>query len=205
MAATDQADGEPCSGLVLLGAPGSGKSTQAAEVALRLGVPHVSSGVLLRHEVQAGTPFGRQIEDTLARGELLSDEVITGFVADHLARMHAAGGFVLEGFPRSVPQALAAEGWRASGRPCIREVVWLDVARPQLVARLTERGREQERADDTAETIEHRLAIDAEVTEPLRHFYRDRGVLTEVDGSGSAAAVTRRVLAALASPPARLD
>lgn len=205
MAGTDHGDRPGCTGLVLLGKPGSGKSTQAAEVARRLGVPHVSSGVLLRQEVRARTPLGRQIEDTLAKGELLADDVITGFVADHLTRVQTASGFVLDGFPRSLPQALAAEEWRETGRPCIREVIWLDVARAQLVERLTERGLEGGRTDDTATTIERRLAVDAEVTEPLRDFYRSRAVLTEVDGSGPPAEVTSRILSATTRPPARLD
>jgi len=183
--------------VVVLGPPGSGKSTQASRVAEALHVPHLSSGDLLRREVEAGTPLGRRVEDGLARGELLPDDLITDFVLHRLTELGADPGFVLDGFPRSVPQAQAAARWDRSRNLWFETVVWLEVAHDELVQRLLERGRSAERADDTYETILHRLELDDEVTEPLKRLYRDLGLLVDVDGSGDLGDVTERVLTTL--------
>ena len=174
--------------LVLLGAPGSGKGTQGAALARRLGVPYVSSGELLRAHVAAGTELGRRIAPYLDRGDLVPDELVLAAVSDALAAADRAGGYVLEGFPRTLTQA------RSAGVASPDAVVYLalpdDVARRRL-ARRAEAGR---RDDADPEAIERRFRLFHAETEPLVDFYRERGLLTTVDAAQPIDAVTAAIL-----------
>ena len=164
--------------VVLLGAPGSGKGTQGPLLAGRLGVPYLSTGELLREQVAQGSDIGRQVGPYLDRGELVPDDVALAALGDALAAADRAGGFVLDGFPRTVAQAERAEDLI---RP--DAVVYLavpdDVARQRLRRRAS-RGRSD---DADAEVIEQRLRLFHRQTEPLLQRYRDRGLLHAVDGS----------------------
>ncbi|MCU1494027.1 MAG: adenylate kinaselike kinase [Acidimicrobiaceae bacterium] len=178
---------------MVLGPPGAGKSTQAENLARLLAVPHVSTGNLLRREVAEGTPLGRRVAPLLAKGELLADDLIVEIVLARLGEM-GRSGFVLDGFPRTQAQAEALERWERSTGLALDAVVWLEVARPELVRRLTERGRSQDRPDDTSETVRRRLELDAELTSPLKDFYRARGILLDIDGSLPEPDVTELIL-----------
>jgi adenylate kinase len=179
--------------LVLIGAPGSGKGTQAARLADHFGVPHISSGERLRAEVAAGSALGRQVAGHLDRGELVPDDVVTAVVAEALTA--ESPGYVLEGFPRTVAQAPRVDTLNRSGGP--DAVVFLelpdDVARRRLIERAPA-GRSDDR--DPA-VIDRRLAKFHAETEPVVDYYRDRGILTTVDAAQAPDAVLAAVLDAL--------
>jgi adenylate kinase len=181
--------------LILLGAPGAGKGTQAAALADHFGVPHISSGELLRRQVAAGTELGREVARLLERGELAPDHLVVAVVDEALA--HADRSYVLEGFPRTASQARAAEA--RHGARFADAVVFLQV--PDDVARQRLAGRTSDgRADDRdPEVIERRLRRFHADTEPLVEHYRSRGLLVTVDASPPPDAVTRAILAALAA------
>jgi adenylate kinase len=181
--------------LILLGAPGSGKGTQAAALADHFGVPHISSGELLRRQVAAGTELGGEIASLLEQGELAPDRLVVAVVDEALA--HADRSYVLEGFPRTVSQAREAEAHH--GARFADAVVFLDV--PDDVARQRVGGRRSDgRADDRdPDAIERRLRRFHADTEPLVDYYRDRGLLVTVDATPLPPTVTRAILAALAA------
>jgi adenylate kinase len=184
---------------VLLGAPGSGKGTQGMRLAERLGVPHVSSGDLLREHVAGGTELGRQVEGYVRRGELVPDDLILAVVGAAVAAARDTGGYVLDGFPRSLAQAERAYAAAADTGDTADAVVYLavpdDVARERLAGRATD-GR----ADDAdPEVIERRLEVFHQETEPLLDFYRGRGILTEIDATRPPDEVAAAIDAAIAS------
>ena len=183
--------------LVLLGAPGSGKGTQAARLKERLGVPHISTGDLLRAEVAAGSPLGLQAKEVMARGDLVSDEILLGMLEDRLARDDVRGGFILDGYPRNLAQAAALDALlERIGQP--RDAaVQLEVDTDLLIERLAGRAQAEGRADDNPESVRKRLQVYDEQTAPVIGFYRDAGKLGVVDGVGSLDEVFARILAAL--------
>lgn len=182
--------------LVLLGAPGSGKGTQASRLAEVTGARHISTGDLLRAEVAAGTELGRRVAGYLNAGELVPDDVLLRLTLPLVESAAADSGYLLDGFPRSVEQAgeLAA---RISRPAEVSRVVFLSVPRAELVARLLRRSAEQGRSDDTAEVIERRLQVFEEETSTLIDYYRRAGLLATVDGAADPAEVHRRLRAAL--------
>ncbi len=167
--------------LLMLGAPGSGKGTQAKRLAAHFGVAHLSTGELLRAEVAAGTPLGLKVEDVIARGDLVGDEIIELLMHDHLLAASQAGGYVLDGFPRTLHQAVAAYEFAREAGATVHAVVYLHVDEDELLRRML--GRQQERSDDSERTIRHRIEVFHERTEPLVEYYAGRGVLEEIDGS----------------------
>lgn len=183
--------------LVLLGAPGAGKGTQATALAKHFDVPHISSGELLRARVAAGSSsrVGPDVAERLDRGELVSDDVVIGVVSEALAADEATHGYVLEGFPRTVEQARQAEALGPLTQPCA--VVLLDL--PDEVARKRLAGRARDgRSDDLdPEVADHRLRVFHKEAQPLLDFYRSRGLLVTVDADQPPATVTAAVLAAL--------
>jgi adenylate kinase len=180
--------------LVLLGAPGAGKGTQAATLAEHFGLPHISSGDLLRDQVAAGTELGRRLAAHLDRGELVPDEIVTEAVEDALADTPSSG-YVLEGFPRTVSQARRADTLQAEG--LADAVVLLELVDDLARQRLAERAAEGRSDDRDPEVIERRLRRFHAVTEPLVAYYRGRGVLATVDADQPPEAVTVDILAAL--------
>jgi adenylate kinase len=185
--------------VVLLGAPGSGKGTQGVVVAQRLGVPHVSSGALLRAEVASGSQIGRQIELCVARGELVPDDLVLGVVGDALTGAVEAGGYVLDGIPRTLAQAERAYALAKPAGLAADAVIYLevpdDVARDRLAARAA-----TGRADDADPTVvERRLQIFHADTTPLLNFYRERGILMTIDAVQSVGAVSNAIFRALRS------
>ena len=183
--------------LVLLGAPGSGKGTQAARLKEHLQVPHISTGDLLRAEVAAGSKLGLEAKEVMARGELVSDAILLGMLEDRFSRADTANGFILDGYPRNLAQADALDKLLARiGRP-MDFAVQLEVPTELLVERIAGRAKAEGRADDKPESVRKRLQVYADQTAPVIGFYANRGTLTRVDGVGTMDEITARILAGL--------
>ena len=164
--------------VVMLGAPGSGKGTQAELIAQRLGIPAISTGDMLRAAVAEGTDLGRRVEGVMASGELVSDDLIAEVVRSRLAGPDAQLGFLLDGFPRTAPQAdLLDEILRERGE-LLDHVIYLDVPEGELMARALARKR----ADDQEEVVRERLRVYREQTAPLIERYSAVGLLRHIDG-----------------------
>ena len=203
--------------LILLGAPASGKGTQAAVLCQRFGVPKISTGDMLRAAMKAGTPLGKQAEGIMKAGKLVSDDIVIGLVEERIAEPDAAAGFILDGFPRTVPQAEALADLLAKKSTPLDAVVQIDVARELLFERATLRrtdkqtgqiyhlkynppppGAELEhRADDREETVGRRLDEYDAMTAALLPFYSSLGLLKRVDGVGSPQEITERIVSAI--------
>jgi adenylate kinase len=185
---------------VLFGPPGSGKGTQAEMITQALGVPHVSTGELLRAEAATGTALGHEVAPVLEAGGLVPDAVIEHLLGRRLEAPDAAAGAILDGYPRTVPQARDLDGRLATAGRRVDVVLVLEVGEPTLMERLNSRAAEQHRADDNPASIAERLAEHRLLTEPVLDYYRSEGVpVREVDGTGDIHAVHRRVLEALSS------
>jgi adenylate kinase len=185
--------------VVFLGPPGSGKGTQAKRLAERLAVPDISTGDILRDAVRLGTPLGKQVQDVMERGDLVSDETMIELVWERLANADARQGWILDGFPRTVAQALALEKMLAGNGKGISGVVNLSVPESVLEERLRGRSGAEHRADDRPEAVRERLLVYHEKTEPLMQFFRDRGLLAEVPGVGEISEISDRIDRALAA------
>lgn len=184
--------------LVLLGAPGSGKGTQAARLKGHLQVPHVSTGDLLRAEVAAGSKLGLEAKEVMARGELVSDAILLGMLESRFSQADTAGGFILDGYPRNLAQADALDGLlQRIGQP-MDYAVQLEVPTELLVERIAGRAQAEGRADDSPESVRTRLRVYDEQTAPVIEFYRAHGQLTVVDGVGSLDEVFTRIVEAIA-------
>jgi adenylate kinase len=179
--------------VLMLGAPGSGKGTHGARVATRYGVPHVSTGELLREQIVAGSELGRIAQPYMARGDLVPDDLILSMVVERLTNPVPAAGYVLDGFPRTLPQAKAAYEVALGAGLTLDAVVFLEIGHDELIRRLADRGR----TDDTTETIIHRIDVYEAQTLPLLDYYDGRGILHQIDAVGTIDEVTGRVLDAL--------
>jgi adenylate kinase len=182
--------------MVMLGAPGSGKGTQGQRLAERLGVPHIASGDLLRAQVRARTELGRLVAGYLDKGRLVPDELVFDLVLPVVLTAAEAGGYVLDGFPRSVAQAVKAEELAPDSAGPER-VIFLAVPEELLVRRLLERAAAAGRSDDTPSVITDRLRVFESETRPLVDHYRARGLLREVAGDLPADEVTEAIAAVL--------
>jgi adenylate kinase len=183
--------------LVLLGAPGSGKGTQAARLKEHLQVPHISTGDLLRAEVAAGSKLGLEAREIMAAGNLVSDEILLGMLEDRFSRPDTAGGFILDGYPRNLAQADALDKLLGRIRQPMDYAVQLEVPTEMLVERIAGRAKAEGRADDSPESVRTRLQVYETSTAPVIEFYRQHGQLTVVDGVGSLDEVFTRILEAL--------
>ena len=177
--------------LLFLGPPGAGKGTQAQRLAAAHDLLHLSTGDLLRAEVQARTPLGQEAEAVMARGELVSDQLVLAIVRSRLEAHN--GGWLLDGFPRNLPQAEALDALLSELHQEIELVVLLELDDGVLIARLLGRGR----ADDNEDVIRHRLAVYREQTAPLIQHYRERGQLVAVEASGTVEEIGSRIEALL--------
>ena len=177
--------------LVLVGPPGAGKGTQAGALSEKLGVPHISTGDLFRAHIGDGTQLGRSVQGYLDQGKLVPDEVTNQMVRERLADLDTREGFILDGFPRNIPQAeVLAEILAVSGHK-LDAVVEFQIDEDIVVERLLGRGRK----DDNEEVIRHRQHVYRSETEPLLNYYRD--IVVAVDAVGEVDEVTNRVLNAL--------
>ena len=179
--------------LLLLGAPGAGKGTQAALLAKRLGVPHVSTGDLLRAAIAADTKLGREAKVFMDRGELVPDFIVIAVAAERLAHPDAKTGFVLDGFPRTLAQAEALDVELSRLGMKLDRCLALVADESVLLARLLGRAEVEGRSDDNEATIRNRMRVYRGQTEPLIAYFRRQGLLREVDGAGTIEEVERRV------------
>ena len=172
--------------IILLGPPGSGKGTQSEFLCGSLGIPQISTGDMLRAAVAAGSELGRKVEAVMNSGALVSDELIAEVVKDRLAQADAQAGFLLDGYPRTEPQAETLAGILESSGIELDHVILIDVPEEELIARAVARGRE----DDKEEVVRERQRVYAEKTAPLIDYYRAQGLLREVDGNRTIEEVT---------------
>lgn len=175
--------------LLMVAPPGAGKGTQAARLAEHYGIAHLSSGDLFRKEVAAGSTIGRIASGYLRRGDLVPDELVMQMLVGPVRRAVENGGYVLDGFPRTVRQAEEAYAWARQEGVELQAVVHLVVSRPELRRRMLARAAAQGRADDTEETIDHRLDVYESETEPLLGYYASRGLVVDIDGERPVQAV----------------
>jgi adenylate kinase len=190
--------------IVLVGPPASGKGTQAGRIVDRFGGVHIATGDILRSNADRGTELGRTASRYMDRGDLVPDEVIIDMVLERMGEDDCAGGFVLDGFPRTVPQAEALEGrLKELGRP-LEAAVSLSVGEDELRRRLAGRATEQDRAeDDDEDAIRRRLELFDRETEPLLDFYERRELLARVEAEGDPDEVAVRIAKALEGRPDR--
>jgi adenylate kinase len=179
--------------VLLLAPPGAGKGTQGGRLAARLGVRHIASGDLLRTEAQADTPRGREIAAIQKRGDLVPDEIVFDMLIPVVVEAAAHGGYILDGFPRTVPQATAAAELAAQLDVTLHAAVYLYAPDAVLTQRLLDRAGQEGRADDTADVIGHRLQVFAETTGPLVDYYQKRGILVAVDADQPPESVTAEI------------
>lgn len=180
--------------LVLFGAPGSGKGTQATRLKERLGVPHISTGDLLRGEIKEGTELGLKAKGLMDQGILLPDDIMLGIIEHRLSQPDAKPGFILDGYPRNLAQAAALDDVLARiGQP-LDVVVKLDVPDQAIIGRCEVRFEKEGRPDDNPDTVKKRLGIYADQTAPVAAFYEKRSKLQVIDGVGELDDVTQRVL-----------
>src|SRR6201987_567073 len=200
--------------LILLGPPGSGKGTQAQRLVERHSIVQLSTGEMLRAAVAAGTPVGLQAKDIMASGGLVPDEIVVSIISDRIEQPDARKGFILDGFPRTVPQAEALDELLKKKHMKLDAVVELRVNESALLERVERRaaetrGRGEEvRIDDTPEVLIKRLASYRQLTEPLIHYYSERRKLLTVDGMMTIEHVTReinRILAAIGAVEPKMD
>jgi adenylate kinase len=185
--------------LVLLGAPGSGKGTQATRLKDALGVAHISTGDLLRAAVAAGTPLGLKAKQVMERGELVSDDLMLGMLEERLAQPDVGNGFILDGYPRNLAQASALDGLLARiGQP-VDLALQLDVGTELLIQRIAGRAQQEGRADDSPDAVRNRLRVYTDLTAPVIDYYRGQHKLVCVYGVGSLDEVTQRVMSAIDS------
>ena len=204
--------------LLLYGAPGSGKGTQANMLRSRFGIPHIATGDMLRAEIQAGTALGRQAQPILAAGQYVSDAIMIGMIRNRLRLPDCEPGFIIDGFPRTVPQARALDQLMEELDTRIDRVIYLEVPLAELLHRLSGRlvcpvcqrtyppvaGACQvdgsplvQREDDKPEAVKPRIEIYLEKTVPVLDHYRGGGLVSEIDGRGTIEDISRQVLAAV--------
>ncbi|RAI44191.1 adenylate kinase [Rhodoplanes roseus] len=189
--------------LILLGPPGAGKGTQAQHLVKSYAIVQLSTGDMLRAAVKAGTPVGLKAKDIMARGDLVPDEVVVAIVADRISEPDAANGFILDGFPRTVPQAEALERMLAEKGLALDAVVELKVDEKALLHRVETRVREMTargealRADDNADALKTRLEAYRSQTAPLAAYYQGKGKLRTIDGMAPIADVGKAIDAVL--------
>jgi adenylate kinase len=195
--------------LILLGPPGAGKGTQAQRLVAKYGIVQLSTGDILRAAIKAGTPLGRQAQDIIAGGNLVPDDMVVGIVEERIAQPDARKGFVLDGFPRTVPQAVALDNMLRAKGLALDAVLELRVDEAALIKRIETRVAEMRargealREDDNAGVLRTRLKAYREQTAPLIAHYRQQGILRTVNGMASIEEVAAAIDQALAKAPAR--
>ncbi len=193
--------------LILLGPPGAGKGTQALRLVAKYGIVQLSTGDMLRAAVKAGTPVGRQAQEIMARGELCPDDLVVGIIGQRIDEPDARKGFILDGFPRTVPQAEALDRILEEKGLELDAVIELRVDEEALIRRIESRVAEMKargeklRDDDNPEVLHKRLVAYRELTAPLITYYRHRGILRSVNGMASITDVTAAIDQALAAVP----
>jgi adenylate kinase len=183
--------------VLLIGPPGAGKGTQATRIAAHFDLARIATGDLLRQAVASGSELGRTAKAYIDRGDLVPDEVVIAMTRDRVVKANAEGGYILDGYPRTLVQAEAAYRWaKARGVP-FDLALFFEIGTDELLARLAGRAREEGRSDDTEQTVRHRLEVFQSRTYPLLDYYRRRGILVRIDAVGPVDAITERITALL--------
>ncbi|MDO4691448.1 MAG: adenylate kinase [Porphyromonadaceae bacterium] len=185
--------------LIIFGAPGSGKGTQSEMLIEKYGFDHVSTGDLLRAAIKAETELGKAAKGYIDAGQLVPDELIIGLIERVLEERKPKIGLILDGFPRTVPQAEALDGLLAKYETAVHAVLDLQVDEDELVQRLLKRGQESGRSDDNLETIQKRLSVYHAQTAPLAEHYAKKGVRHAIAGMGAISDITARISAVVDS------
>lgn len=183
---------------VMFGPPGSGKGTQASRVAVRLGIPHVAAGDMLRNEVSRGTDLGREAKPIMEAGGLVPDDLVVRMIDARLNQPDAGKGVLLDGFPRTVPQAGTLDRMLKARGDYVAEVISLEVPDDELEARILKRAVIEGRSDDTVEGLANRLVVYHKETWPVLDYYRSHGTRIEsINGVGDIDAITDRIIESL--------
>jgi adenylate kinase len=216
--------------IVLVGPPGAGKGTQAAYLAENLSIPHISTGDLFRANISQGTPLGKQAQEYMRAGQLVPDEVTIGMAEDRMGQPDAAGGFLLDGFPRNLAQAEALDAFLRNNDLTLDAVLDLEVPEDEVVKRIAGRrtcrndsahtfhveykkpetegvcdvcgGELYQREDDSEETVRKRLEVYHRETEPIIDYYKAKGQVVTIPALGKVSEVTQRAMGALAAKAA---
>lgn len=185
--------------LLIVGAPGAGKGTQATGLAAAYGVPAISTGDIFRENIKNGTELGKKVQEITSQGQLVPDSLTNELIRDRLSQDDVAPGFLLDGYPRTVGQVEFLTELLAEQDAKIDAVVQLVTDTDAVVERLLKRAQEQGRVDDTEEIIRHRQEVYATETAPIIDVYAERGAVVEVDGMGDVDEIAQRILDALAA------
>ena len=183
--------------LLIMGPPGVGKGTQASRIKSKLNIAHLSTGDILRTEIEKKTNIGVQAKLYMDAGKLVPDQVLLDIIQDSIKNPDCDAGYLLDGFPRTLPQAVGLEKIMQSTKHTLDMVISLTADENELVERLIKRGEESGRSDDTPEVIRDRQKIYWEQTAPLVDFYKNKGILKNVDGLGEISEITERILTVL--------
>ncbi|MBD3257472.1 adenylate kinase [candidate division GN15 bacterium] len=182
--------------IVFLGPPGSGKGTQAVRLAKDLNITHLSTGDVLREAVKQGTDLGKQAEGYMTRGELVPDDLIIGLIEAKVASGELKNGFILDGFPRTMPQAESLSKMFDKNQISLDKAILLKVGDDEIMKRLKGRAQQEGRADDTEDVIKNRLEVYRQQTQPIEDYYRGRSILVDVQGEDTMDNVYKAVLEA---------
>ncbi len=177
--------------IIILGAPGSGKGTQSAEIMKEFSLEHLSTGDMLRAEISAKTELGLAAKEIMDKGELVSDDIILGMVSNKIA--NSDKGMLFDGFPRTIPQAIGLDKLLLQQNSSISHVIQLEVDNNEIVERMLARGRD----DDNEQTIRNRLSVFESQTAPLINYYKEQNKLSPVKGSGDVADIFAEIKKAL--------
>ncbi|MDP4277198.1 MAG: adenylate kinase [Bacteroidota bacterium] len=183
--------------VVIFGAPGAGKGTQSAMIAEKYGLKHLSTGELLRAEVEKKSEIGKQIDSYISHGNLVPDEVIINMLSSVLKQNSQTAGFIFDGFPRTTAQAAALKTMLKIHGTEVAVMLNLKVGEDELIKRLLYRGISSGRSDDNYETIQHRIQVYHNDTAPVKDFYVKEGIAVDIDGTGSLNDIFKRICAAM--------
>ncbi|HSE84267.1 MAG TPA: adenylate kinase [Thermodesulfobacteriota bacterium] len=179
--------------VIIFGPPGAGKGTQAAKIKDKYGVLHISTGDMLRASVKEGAEVGKLAKSFMDKGELVPDDLMVEIIKERIAKPDAKNGFMLDGFPRTIPQAEALDRMLHDNGLMIDAVISVEVNDAEIINRISGRQAEENREDDRVDVVKNRLRVYRDQTEPLKGYYRNKGILKEVDGLGTVDEVFERI------------
>ncbi|HEX2375790.1 MAG TPA: adenylate kinase [Actinomycetota bacterium] len=183
--------------VLLIGPPGAGKGTQATRIAAHFDLGNIATGALLREQVANGTELGKVAREFMDRGDLVPDDLVIEMTRDRMVQANEEGGYVLDGYPRTLAQAEAAYRWAMARGIPFDLTLYFEIEEEELLARLAGRAREEHRSDDTEETVRHRLEVFANQTRPLVDYYQRRGILVRINAVGPIDAISEQIFATL--------
>jgi adenylate kinase len=183
--------------VLLIGPPGAGKGTQASRIADHFDLARIATGDLLREQVANGTELGKVAKQYMDRGDLVPDDIVIEMTRDRMVEASEEGGYVLDGYPRTLAQAEAAYRWATARGIQFDLTLYFEIEEDELLARLAGRAREQHRSDDAEETVRHRLEVFAAQTHPLVDYYQRRGILVRINAVGPVDAISEEIFATL--------